>query len=104
MKFQIKIKPEILKLIQEKAQGLGLFDSRFSEEEQCGGYFAFKQLCLQKEATPSDKFIKYDGSWDKMYDGLPGIYLLRQIHPALRSSLLRTVSLLRNLIYFKTYE
>lgn len=56
MRIKIKINEEKLhnlEYMQHLAKGLGLFDDKFPDENQGGGYHSFKELCLNKIELPS---------------------------------------------------
>jgi hypothetical protein len=81
IKFNIKkqeIKPEFLHKIKSGAYHLSLYDPRFPESDQCGGYVAFKELCMSEEIP-----VKDDLSWSNF-------------HPLLRPAVLKMLGAVKN--------
>lgn len=63
-KFKIEKNQYADDLINYWAAKFHLYDNRFPEEEQCGGYFAFRNLCLRKEPPPKSPFkIRSEAIW-----------------------------------------
>jgi hypothetical protein len=50
------VRQEVSDLINLWASKLELYDDRFPDSEQCGGYHAFRRLCLREQALPKGPF------------------------------------------------
>jgi hypothetical protein len=66
IKFKrINREEDMMKLFLAYAERLGLYDSRFSEKDQCGGYRTFKDLCFN-----DDTFSRIYDTADPRFSGL----------------------------------
>lgn len=64
------IRPEVIETIQYFAKELDLYDPRFDEKSQCGGYRVFKDLCLMPEFPENIKPDDYNFVGDNRFSGL----------------------------------
>ena len=56
------MKEEVSDLIDYWATKLDLYDNRFPDEEQCGGYHAFRRMCLREQGLPKGPFKDRNGA------------------------------------------
>ncbi len=89
MKLKIQIKGDLIDDIHELAYNLCLYDDKFSEETQCGGYHAFKQLVTIRGELPPSPIQP------KVPHDFVGFYLLGKIHFNLREDALKGAKILR---------
>lgn len=81
-KIKFKIKPEVMELFYILAEYLQLYDKRFPENDQCGGFIGFKNLCFNTKNLPKN-ITQYESNED-----LPGFYYIKTLHPLIRQSAL----------------
>lgn len=101
IKFKFRgVRPEIDKLIKDVCLYLGLYDHNFSEEDQCSGYYSFKELCLMSEYPCSieefEEYKKKKGLW--LGNTPPGFYLITKFHQNLRKNALEAIKEVRRII------
>ena len=93
----LTIRPEVFAKIHLYASKYldRMFDDRFEEDNQCGGYYAFKDLVFLQESLSKgyDKWKDGDNFGTKESD------LLRRIHPNARNQALHCARRIR-----KTYK
>lgn len=93
-KIKFEIKKEISEDINKLSAHLQMYDERFPETSQCGGYDTFKELCLQVDDFPEaqlftqKQFVSLDGE-------LAEIPLLRRLHPLARQQALELINYIR---------
>lgn len=98
-KIRFEIREEVLHAIQNFARfSLDIYTPDVSEDQQCGGYYAFKMLCLQAEPLPATH--KFPEGYS--VTGGPGMYLLSRLHPMIRERALICAKELRK--NYKIYD
>jgi len=96
------INEKLLSYIMVHGEALGLYDKRFEENNQCGGWFAFKHLCLMKDDLPNESYVKENGNYEPGSIPLnPGMYTLGKIHKNLRNPALQSAKQVRKFIQSK---
>jgi len=100
MKIKIDgIRPEVDKLIKDAAEHFQLYDPKFPENDQCNGYFAFKEMCLMKDDICTyDEFVVHMNN-KEYHDHSPiGYYLISRLHPNARQVVINGVNAIRGII------
>lgn len=101
---KFEIKPEVLRAIHfhAKVNMDGIYSEGFSEDEQCGGYHAFKSLVLQREPLPETHVFPKEFSITGGSE--PGMYYLSRLHPNIRERALQCAAEIRKLYKIANYE
>lgn len=92
LKPKFRINPYLLETIQSFAKDLTLYDDRFTESEQCGGYFGFKHLCMCEEPIPKQEREYYLKDVGQKLGGYTNILA---IHPKIRQTALDAANHIR---------
>lgn len=93
-KIKFEIKKEVVEDIHTCAGHLSMYDDRFPEEDQCGGYDAFKELCLQVDELPDIKNMTRE-DFIHMHGELSEVNHLNRIHPLARQPALELANKIR---------
>lgn len=95
-KYKMAVRPEVLMAIKFHAKHNmdNLFDDKFTEDEQGGGYHSFKQLVLLQNPLPKD--------YETIVYGQPGYYLFQRLHMLIRQRALDCARDIRKT--FKIYQ
>lgn len=93
-KIKFEIKKEVSDDIRNLSGHLYMYDERFPDTDQCGGYDAFKELCLQVEDLPKAQLFTQD-QFTLLQGELAEIHPLKRIHPLARKQALELVNYIR---------
>jgi hypothetical protein len=97
MKLKFNLKRNSIEAIKKRAIRLGLYDDNFSEEEQCGGYYAFRDLCLSGYPIPTAFDIDSEGKLLGSFSYHTTILEdLSRLHPNIRASSLILAKFVRS--------
>jgi hypothetical protein len=98
--FKLKLKfqenTELIETIKSLAKQLDLYDPKFDEDSQGGGYHGFKQLCLLKQNLPDDVGVYKDIGSAHLH---PGYFQIARIHPLMRHKVFEVAREIRD--YYK---
>jgi len=90
-----EVRQEVLNAIHFHAEKNmdGLYNPDFEENDQCGGYYAFKNLVLQPEPLP--KTHEFPKDYSITGGSEPGMYLLSRLHVLIRERALKCADEIR---------